>query len=166
MSGSGPASGPCLPLRSLLPAGPLHAREKPRGGGGRSLPAFLSAVAAFIQAADVSDHVLRDQVEVTSGRRPHDAYPARPSQPRARRRCPPATCSRWAWPGTLWHGVRHAAPPLRKSGHFRIAPTCEGASIRHPTGASIASRDRSMRQLGGCYAEGCRFRAAVSPRFR
>ena len=36
MSGSGPASGPALPLRSFLPAGPLHAWGKHRGDGGQS----------------------------------------------------------------------------------------------------------------------------------
>ncbi len=84
MSGSGPALR-AVPSIAVGPSGgPLHAREKPRGGGGRSLPAFLSAVAAFKQAADVSDHVLRDHEEVTSRRRPHNAYPAPPDR-RARR---------------------------------------------------------------------------------
>ena len=50
-------------------------------GGGRSLPACLSPVAAFALAAAVSGTVLRDQQEYASRRRSHDAYLARPPQP-------------------------------------------------------------------------------------
>ena len=81
MSGSPSGLRPYLPLRSLLPAGPLHACGRPRGSGGQGHPTFLSAVAAIKRATDVADHALRDQEECTSRRRPHNLYPARPIQP-------------------------------------------------------------------------------------
>ena len=91
----------------FMPEGSLAGAEAPAS------PHFLSAVAASKQAADVSDHVLRDQEEVTSRRRPHNADPARPSQPRARR----------LGPGPCGTRPRHGTQLLRKRGHLRIART-------------------------------------------
>ena len=156
MSGSGAASGPSLPLRSLLPAGPRPAQGKPRGAEDRGTPVFLSAAAAFKLAVAQPAGVLQDKQEFKSRPRPHNVYPAPPDR-RARRNgahrllaaggLGPSPCGTGF--GMLLHCFEKAdIQGLLEPDTYRIAPKCEGASIRHPTGASIANRDRSMGQLG------------------
>ena len=84
MSGS-PSGLWALPSVAVAPS--IEAASCPREtsrGGGQRPPIFLSAVAAFNLAADVSDHVLRDKEVFNSRPRPRNAYAAPPDR-RARR---------------------------------------------------------------------------------